>query len=99
MLGLAMMYRVKLVLVPVATRTLVESRNVIMLVELGLAVRPTFPAKPNWLVRVMIEFPFPPRGIDTDCGVDVTLKSGFTTMTVMMTECLIVALVPVTLIA
>ena len=97
MLGLAIMYRVTLVLIPVATRTLVESRNVIMLVELGLAVRPTFPVKPNWPVRVMIEFPFPPRGIDTDCGVDVTLKSGFTTVTVMKTECLSVPPVPVTL--
>ena len=63
------------------------------------AVSVIVPLNVFMLVRLIVAFSFFPGSIWRVFGLDVMLKSGLITVTVMKTECLSVPLVPVTLIA
>lgn len=61
-----------------------------------VAVRETVPENPFKLVKLIVTFPDDPRAMDREEGLSVIVKSGITTVTVTVTECVPDDAVPVT---
>ena len=80
-----MMYRVdELDTFATVTLTLVRLRKPMMLPDPDVAVMLMLLLKPDWLVKVIIEFPFPPSGTETDGWLAEIRKSETVRVTVVL---------------